>query len=74
MRRLGHDRECGTAAACAARCMAAVALARIGPDRAQKELRWAYSNGDALERPFAVLGLGLSLYARRRVSAMCRSS
>jgi HEAT repeat protein len=43
----------------ACRNMAAVALARIGADRASRELRWAYLNGDALEKPFAALGLGL---------------
>ncbi len=58
----------------ACRNMAAVALARIGADRAPRELKWAYGNSDALERPFAALGLGL--LARRghdpEISALLR--
>jgi HEAT repeat protein len=50
---LHQDRDRGC------RTTAMIALARIGPDRALRELRWAYSNSDALERPFAAVGLGL---------------
>ncbi len=49
--RLDKDRGC--------RNMAAIALARSGPERAVRELRWAYDNGDALEQPFAAIGLGI---------------
>ena len=41
------------------RNMAAIALGRIAPERAAKELRWSFENSDTLERPFAALGLGL---------------
>jgi len=51
----------------ACRCMAAISLGRIGHARAAGELRWAYENGDALEQPFAALGLGL--VARRTKDA-----
>jgi HEAT repeat protein len=49
--RLDKDRGC--------RNMAAIALARSGPERAVRELRWAYDNGDSLEQPFAAIGLGI---------------
>jgi HEAT repeat protein len=47
----------------ACRNMAAIAIARVGPERAEHELRWLYDNGDALEQPFAAIGL--ALVARR---------
>jgi HEAT repeat protein len=45
------------------RNMAAIAMARVGHERAERELRWMYDNGDALEQPFAAIGL--ALVARR---------
>ncbi len=46
----------------ACRHVAAIALGRIGHERAEAALRHAYLKGDSLLQPFAALGLGL--YAR----------
>lgn len=56
----------------ACRAMAALALGRSASDRALRELRWDYNNGDSMEQPFAALALGLLARRAKDVSIVAQ--